>query len=288
MHWVQKSSYLQMEEFGPMKNIRSGDFFPAWKAPFISALDKTTVDSAFLIWPDNSYQAIQLSPLNTVITFSYQKGLPNFDYTRLRNHWKNETRPVEDITAQTNILYKHKENAFHEFDREPLIPHMFSTEGPALTVADFNHDSLEDVFIGSSRRGKSAVFLQQKSGKFLRTEQPGLEADSNFEFVASCVADVNNDGFPDLVVANGGNEFYGTDEHLRPRIYLNDGKGIFTRDHTAFDSLFINASSIVSLDFNGDGYTDLFIGGRSVPFLWTDSQILPAVKQWQGKISGCY
>ena len=68
---------------------------------------------------------------------------------------------------------------------------MLSTEGPALTVADFNQDSLDDVFIGSSRLGKSAVFLQQKSGNFIKTTQPALEADSNFEFVASCVADVN-------------------------------------------------------------------------------------------------
>ena len=113
---------------------------------------------------------------------------------------------------------------------------------------------------------KSAVFLQQKSGKFLKTAQPGLEADTNFEYVASCVADVNNDGFPDLVIANGGNEFYGNDEQLRPRIYFNDGKGIFTRDETAFDSLYVNATYHVSLDFNGDGYPDLFIGGRSVPF----------------------
>ena len=29
---------------------------------------------------------------------------------------------------------------------------------------------------------------------------------------------------------------YGNDEQLRPRIYLNDGKGIFTRDPTAFEA----------------------------------------------------
>ncbi|HWY35920.1 MAG TPA: VCBS repeat-containing protein, partial [Nitrosopumilaceae archaeon] len=65
--------------------------------------------------------------------------------------------------------------------------------------------------------------------------------------------------------ANGGNEFSRKDEHLRPRIFLNDGKGNFKRDPTAFDSIFVNAVSIVSFDFNGDGYPDLFIGGRSVP-----------------------
>jgi enediyne biosynthesis protein E4 len=241
-------------------------FLSSVEGPVHIGLDKTVVDSAFLIWPDNSYQTVQLKPLNSIIQYSYQKGLPKFDYAVLKNHWKNKTRPVEDITAKTGITYKHKENAFHEFEREPLIPHMLSTEGPSLIVADFNHDSLDDVFIGASRLGKSAVYLQQKSGKFIKTVQPGLETDTNFEYVASCVADINNDGFPDLVIANGGNEFYGTDEQLKPRIYLNDGKGIFTRDQTAFDSLFTNSVSMVSLDFNGDGFPDLFIGGRSVPF----------------------
>jgi len=236
------------------------------EGPLHIGLDKTTIDSAFLVWPDNSYQAIQLSPLNSEISFSYQKGLPSYNYAGLRNHWKNETRPVEDITVRTNILNCHKENVFHEFEREPLIPHMLSSEGPALTVADFNHDSLEDVFIGSSRLGKSVVYLQQKSGKFIKTAQPGLEADSGFEYVGSCVADVNQDGFPDLVCTNGGNEFYGKDEQLRPRIYLNDGRGIFTRDPAAFENIFINACSVVSQDINGDGYPDLFIGARSVPF----------------------
>jgi enediyne biosynthesis protein E4 len=240
-------------------------FLSSSEIPIHIGLDKTIVDSALLIWPDNTYQYIQLKPLDTTISFSYQKGLPKYDYARLRNFRKNPTRPIEDITAQTGIQYKHKENPFNEFNLEPLLPHMLSTEGPALTVADFNHDGLDDIFIGASRNGKSAVYLQQKSGKFLKTTQPGFENDSSYEYAASCVADVNHDGFPDLVTANGGNEFYGKDERLRPRIYLNDGKGIFTRDQTAFDSLFVNAVSIVSTDFNGDGYPDLFIGGRSVP-----------------------
>ncbi len=240
-------------------------FLSSSEIPIHIGLDKTKVDSAFLIWPDNSYQPIRLEPLDTIISFSYQKGLPKFDYDRLKNYHKNLTRPVEDITAQTGILYKHKENSFHEFDLEPLIPHMLSTEGPALTVADFNHDGLDDVFIGASKNGKSAVYLQQKSGKFLKTVQPAFETDTNYEYVASCAADINNDGFPDLVTANGGNEYSGNDDRLRPRIFLNDGKGNFKRDQGAFDSLFINSVCMVSTDFNGDGYPDLFIGGRSVP-----------------------
>ena len=241
-------------------------FLSSMEGPIHIGLDKTKVDSAFLVWPDNSFQHIQLKPLDTVIHFAYQVGLPKYDYNILKTYWKNSTRPVENITPQTNISYRHKENIFHEFDREPLMPHMLSSEGPSLVVADFNSDSLDDVFIGSSRLGKSVVFLQQKSGKFIKVPQPEMETDSNFENSATCAADVNHDGFPDLVMANGGNEFYGRDEQLRPRVYLNNGHGVFTRDLSAFENLFVNAGSVCSSDFNGDGYPDLFIGARSVPF----------------------
>jgi enediyne biosynthesis protein E4 len=241
-------------------------FLSSSEGPIHVGLDKTIVDSAFLIWPDNGYQPIQLGPLNSIIHFEYRQGLPKYDYSVLKNHWKNTTKPVEDITVQTGIQYRHKENVFYEFEREPLIPHMLSSEGPALVVSDFNHDSLDDVFIGASRFGKSVIYLQTKGGKFIKSSQPELEKDTSFEYAGACVADVNKDGYPDLIFTNGGNEFFGEDEQLRPRLYLNDGKGTFTRDKTAFPNLFVNATSVLSLDFNGDGYPDLFIGGRSVPF----------------------
>jgi hypothetical protein len=143
---------------------------------------------------------------------------------------------------------------------------MVSTEGPALAVADINKDGLEDVFIGASRNKESAVFLQQANGRFIKTVQPQLHEDSIYEDVDACWADINNDGNPDLVVASGGNEFYGNDIHNTPRVYLNDGKAHLTKLENAFTNLFLTASCVVPYDFNGDGYIDLFIGGRAVPW----------------------
>ena len=47
------------------------------------------------------------------------------------------------------------------------MPNMVSTEGPALAVGDVNGDGLEDVFFGSGKFGKSALYLQTTNGKFL-------------------------------------------------------------------------------------------------------------------------
>ncbi|MEJ7739326.1 MAG: VCBS repeat-containing protein [Chitinophagaceae bacterium] len=229
-------------------------------------LNKTKVDSAFLIWPDNTYQPIQLQTGNSRLTINYQEKLPKFDYRVIADYRKNLSKPMEDITAKTNLTYKHEENDFNEFDQEPLIPHMLSTEGPALTVGDLNMDGLDEVFIGSSRGKKSVVFSQEKSGKFSKIIQRDLENDSIFEDVDACITDVNHDGNPDLVVASGGDQYYEQASYPTPRIYLNDGKGNLRKSIDAFDSLYVNASCVVPCDFNSDGYADLFIGGRSVPY----------------------
>jgi hypothetical protein len=93
-----------------------------------------------------------------------------------------------------------------------------------------------------------------------------MALDSMSEDVDAKFIDVNNDGYPDLVIASGGNEYYGNDEHLKPRVYLNDGKANFTKLENAFGDIFETQSCVVPYDFNGDGFTDLFIGGRVVPW----------------------
>lgn len=247
------------------KNPARG-FQSSMEIPMHIGLVNTKIDSAFLIWPDNTYQYITLNPNQPQVLFTYKTGLPKFDYGIITHHWKNVTRPMENITAETGLNYVHQENPFIEFNREFLIPHMVSTEGPALAVGDINHDGLEDIFIGASKSFHNGIFLQQPDGKFLQMKQPAMLPDSMCEDVDAQFIDVNKDGYPDLVIATGGNEYYGEDNHLKPRVYLNDGKGNFSKKEDAFGNIFVTQSCVVPLDFNGDGNTDLFIGGRDIPW----------------------
>ncbi|MCX6316389.1 MAG: VCBS repeat-containing protein [Bacteroidetes bacterium] len=241
-------------------------FLSSMEIPLLLGLKNTRADSVFLIWPDNTCERIQPDTAKEVMRFTYKKGLPLFNYEALRTFYKNNTNQVTDITRQTGIEYLHRENRFVEFDREPLIPHMLSTESPCLVVADINHDGLEDIYIGGARNSKQAVYVQQAGGRFTRMSQPALEADSTYENTDAIWADVNKDTYPDLVVASGGNEFFGPEIHNTPRIYLNDGSGHFTKKENAFDNLYLTASCITANDFNNDGYPDLFIGARDVPW----------------------
>lgn len=241
-------------------------FQSSMEIPLHIGLGKNKPDSILLIWSDHTYQKLNTS-LDTTVTIQYTKGLPKFDYTILTNRIKPAAKPMVDITKETNLLFKHQENRFNEFDREQLMPHMVSREGPALAIGDINGDGLDDVFIGSSKGIKSVCYTQQQNGKFVISKQPSIDADSTYEDVDAIFIDVNNDQHLDLVVASGGNEYYGNSEYLKPRVYLNNGKGIFIKKPDAFgDNIMLTAACIAANDFNNDGFVDLFIGARAVPY----------------------
>ncbi len=241
-------------------------FQSSMSAPVHIGLQNINPDSIILIWPNNRYEKIELKA-NQINKIKYKNGLPLFAYNRIKQKTNSvESIDFKDITASSGLVFKHQENKFNEFDRESLIPKMVSAEGPAIAVADINHDALEDVFIGASKTFHNAVFIQNKLGKFTQLAQPDLIADSIWENIDAIWIDVNSDQHLDLVIASGGNEYYGTDQHLSPLLYLNDGKGKLTKKLGAFSNIFTTQSKVVASDFNGDGAIDLFLAGRAIPW----------------------
>src|SRR5690606_5484592 len=113
-----------------------------------------------------------------------------------------------------------------EFDREVLIPHMTSSEGPPLAVGDVNGDGRVDIYIGASKWKIPGLFLQQADGSFRASHQEAFVRDSVHEDVDAVFADFDGDGDQDLIVASGGNEWRDHAEALTQRFYFNNGEGV--------------------------------------------------------------
>ena len=168
----------------------------------------------------------------------------------------------KDVTKDIQLSYTHKEDDFNDFNNEPYLPHMLSTQGPKLAVGDINGDGLDDFFVCGAKGQPGTLFEQTAAGKFISTNTALFSADAACEDVNALFFDADGDGDLDLYVVSGGNEFQQGDATL-DRLYLNNGKGSFTRSNS-LPRLEGNKSVVIAADFDHDGDLDLFVGGRVV------------------------
>ncbi len=230
--------------------------------------EKNTIDSLIIIWPNNRYQQLKNIKANQKLLINYERK--NTD--TVSNHFQlinallhTPDEPVfTNITAQSGIDFKHRENlSFNDFNRQPFIPHQLSTQGPRVAVADVNGDGLEDFYVCGAKGQAGAIFLQQPNSSFKRSEDNlTFETDKNSEDVDAVFFDANGDGHPDLYVVSGGNEYMGNAPELKDRLYLNNGKGYFTKS-SGLPAMYENKSVVRVADFDQDGDLDIFVGGRA-------------------------
>jgi len=147
---------------------------------------------------------------------------------------------------------------------------MLSTEGPRMAKGDINGDGLEDFYICGAKGQPGALYIQTAEGQFKRSNEKLLEQDKGSEDTDCLFFDADGDGDQDLFVCSGGNEFSANSTDLISRLYINDGKGNFTKSPQLLPSatIFESASCVTAADYDGDGDLDLFIGVRLKPFMY--------------------
>lgn len=225
----------------------------------------TSLDKIEILWPDGSYSSLENQPVDQVISLAWDESgeLPED-----KSFFGEKPEPIFTLASDPKLDFTHQENEFVDFDRDRLTYHMFSTEGPAFAKGDINGDNLDDLFLGGGKGFTGKVFLATSNG-YREMEQPALLSDAISEDTDAVFVDVDGDGDLDLVVTSGGNESGFGSLDLADRIYLNDGKGNFSK-HTlsGLNSVFGSSSSVGVIDINGDGAPDLVIAGRLVPFTY--------------------
>lgn len=214
------------------------------------------IDSLQVIWPNGKYQTIKKVANNSTVNLNIADATLNYTIK------KPNVKPL--FSEKPSSFLTHKENDYIDFDYEGLISKMLSQEGPSLAVADINGDGNDDVFIGGAKGMSGNIYLNKGNDTFSITKQIDLITDANYEDTAASFFDADNDGDQDLMVGSGGNE-KADQTNYKNRLYLNNGKGFFTKSKTAIPTTNNNVSVITACDYDNDGDIDVFVGSRSVP-----------------------
>ncbi len=220
-------------------------------------LDSMNVDSMLVVWPDQKFQVIRSTGINKQLIV-YQKDAGSvFNYHLF---FPEKKAILQDITNQVKSGWKHKEDDFNDFGMQYLIPHKESTRGPKIAVCDVNKDGLDDFYACGAKGQPGVLMIQQKDGTFISSDTALFLKDAICEDVDAVFFDANGDGYPDLYVVSGGNEPPASPLSLEDRLYLNDGKGHFTKSMHFVSQLYENKSCIAVADIDHDGDMDIFVG----------------------------
>jgi enediyne biosynthesis protein E4 len=220
----------------------------------------SSVKNLLVIWPDGKESKLVDVQSNQVLEISHADAKVGNNKLAILT----EEQPMaiyEEDSAQLGLSFIHEEDDKIDFNIQRTIPHKLSQFGPSLATGDVNGDQLEDLIIGSSSGFSPKLFLQKGDGTF--EEKAFLAGESTaYEEMGMLLFDLDNDGDLDLYLVSGSNEFLPDAVEYVDRMYLNDGKGNFSINKD-FSGIKASGSAVRGADFDGDGFLDLFVGGRS-------------------------
>jgi hypothetical protein len=154
------------------------------------------------------------------------------------------------VNGSPNALLSYLGNGDGTFTLKGTTP--TSNSGGNVVLADFNHDGKLDFATSGN-----LLALGNGDGTF-QTPAPIVSSPPSSGFSYIAVGDINNDGWPDLVLTNNAvpyNDVF---------VLLNDQQGGFNQLSTNFGATTYQA---ILVDLNGDGNLDLVLAPGAEVYL---------------------
>lgn len=155
----------------------------------------------------------------------------------------------------TDRLYLNDGKGHFKEKKDFLVQKFYNKS--CVAIADVNHDGFPDIFIGTlgNTYGKdfgipvdSYLFLNDGKAKFTMTDLNTIQLSNIGNVTAATFADINNDGWPDLIV---------TGEWMPIKVFINHHGKFTEQDIPNSTGLW---QTVYATDVNGDGNIDILAG----------------------------
>jgi hypothetical protein len=178
-------------------------------------------------------------------------------------------------------LYQNDNGRFHDVSEKSGIINNVLSFGLGLAVADVNNDGWPDIYISNDFNEEDYLYINNGNGTFRNTIREATGHVSLFS-MGSDIADVNNDARPDIftldmlpesnerIKLSSGDDNYDKyrilvnsgfhHQSMRNMLHLNNGNGTFSEIGQLMGISNTDWSwAAFFVDFNGDGWKDLFV-----------------------------
>jgi hypothetical protein len=220
------------------------------------------IDSLLVAWPEGGYTVLYNLPVKRKVSLVKEEARIT-ENVPWRKKEKTSALRLEPVSQS---LFKHRGSGLTDFNRDRLLPMMYSNETPSMVKGDIDHDGIDEVYIGGGK-DQPGAFIRFTPDRVTSFIPATIGQYSQTEETQGSLVDVDNDGDLDLCTAAGGRFFARESGAMTDRIFLNNGKGNFSEATNKLIG-FTSTSVIKAIDFDNDGDQDLLVGERFDPFVY--------------------
>ncbi len=236
-----------------------GNYLSGSQKQVTFAADKENENHTITVkWPGGGVSVIENVRANRLYEIDQSSALIGDNSESKTAEKKHPPQLFEDISDRLN--HRHHENEYDDFRFGPLLPLKLSRLGPGVAWLDITGDGNEELFITSGKDGETAIFSNSGIASFssvmldlITFQAPGdqtavigwLEGDIAKIVIGSANYEQGNPGVSSAYVYSIENQEV---------VGIQEIPGILS-----------TTGPIAAADYTGNGYPDLFIGGRHKP-----------------------
>lgn len=239
------------------KEISAGGDYLSGSDPLtVFAAENSNLNHKLIIyWPDGMQSQIDSLQANRIYEIDEDEIL------KVKRNNQNETKIepfFRDISGLLN--HSHHEDLFNDYNIQPLLPQKLSRLGPGIAWIDLNQNSHDDLLIGTGKGGSISLFENDGNGNFsvntsneFRDKEPGD------------ITSIISWREKDRTYIISGSSHYENDIPRGASAYIYQYNEGSITNVDSLPSYEASTGPLTAADYSGNGYVDLFVGGRFIP-----------------------
>ena len=249
--YIKSNGVKQMQQIQSARGFQSSvDLRPNF------GIGKNTKIDAKIVWPSGKTKNLFNLEPNQTITLYEKDAVADL---------KNKISEKENIFRKVILdsIVNHEENNYVDFNKDRLLFHMCSSEGPNLAFGEIDNSGYNSLFLSGSL-GNYIKSFQVDKNNLIKSGNKILSEKLDFENSVILLLDVDNDNDLDLYIGSGSVELSKFSEKLYDKIYINNGKGEFNLSGQKLPDVDhkISTGTASFEDIDKDGDLDIFVGER--------------------------